>query len=131
MNISFALTEDELLAGLKRASRRRWKTVTASRFRKGTVHTAWSRIPRVPGARKLAVIRATADAYLEPLGRMTPRDLEEEGGMCETVEEFIMLVEGTPEEELYVVCFEVVEYLVPQQQREAARRRIQKRRKAA
>ncbi len=131
MNISFALTEDELLAGIKGATRRRWKAVTAKRFRKGTVHTAWSKLPRVPGARRLAIIRAKEDAYLEPLGQMSPRDLEEEGGMCDTVEEFILLVGGRPEEELYVARFEVIEYLVPRRSREAARGRILNRRKRA
>ena len=108
MNISFALTEKEFLAGIKGATRRRWKPVTAKKFRKGTLHKAWSRLPRVPGARPLGIIRAKEDAYLQPLREMTEADLKEEGGMCATVEEFISLVNSTPEEELYVARFEII-----------------------
>jgi hypothetical protein len=113
MNISFALTEKEFLAGIKGATRRRWKPVTAKKFRKGTLHKAWSRLPRVQGARPLGIIRAKEDAYLQPLQEMTEADLKEEGGMCASVEEFITLVNGTPAEELYVARFEIVKFYQP------------------
>jgi len=112
MNISFAKTEKELLAGLKTCTRRRWKASTAAKYRKGTLHTAWSQDTRVKGARRLAIIRATADAYPERLGDMPESDLEAEGGMCKTRGEFIALVEGTSDEVLYVAWFEIVEFIV-------------------
>lgn len=112
MIISFALTEKELLAGLKTVTRRRWKPVTAAKFKAGTIHQAWSRVPFVPGARRLGTIRATADAYQERLGNITHADLRAEGGMCRTVDEFLALFDGDPNELIWVARFEVV-ILVP------------------
>jgi hypothetical protein len=130
LNISFAMTTDELLAGLKLCTRRRWKPVTAKQFKKGSLHYAWSKDTRVKGALKVAVIRATADAYQEPLGEMPESDLEAEGGMCATREEFIRLVDGKPEEELWVARFEIVEYLVGEDLILEAKRRVAERRRA-
>lgn len=110
MIISFALTEKEFLAGLKTVTRRRWKPITASRFKQGTKHQAWSNLPYVTGARKLGTIRATADAYQEPLGAITATDLLAEGGMCGTVEEFLTLFQGKPDELIWVARFEVLEF---------------------
>lgn len=111
MNISFRMTAYELVYGLKSCTRRRWKASTAAHFKAGTVHVGWSNLPRVSGARRLARIRATQDAYLERLGDLPLADLKAEGGMCETVEEFIRLIEGDPDEQLYVARFEIVEVL--------------------
>lgn len=122
MNISFAKTKRELLAGLKICTRRRWKAATAAKYRAGTLHVAWDKDTRVKGARRLLVIRATRDAYLERLGDMTAADLAAEGGMCETVEAFIRLVGGTPDEQLWVAWFEVVESLAGKSAQYARRR---------
>jgi hypothetical protein len=111
MNISFRKTAYELVNGLKTCTRRRWKPRTAMQFKADTVHVGWSNLTRVAGARRLAMIRATTDAYLERLGDMPEADLAAEGGMCETVGEFITLIEGRPDELLYVARFELVEVL--------------------
>src|SRR5689334_3141780 len=110
MNISFALTEKELLAGLKTCTRRRWKASTARKYRAGTLHTGWSADTRVKGARRLVILRAIRDAYPERLGDMPEADLAAEGGMCKTVDEFIALVGGTLDEVLYVARFEIVRF---------------------
>lgn len=106
MIISFALTEQELLAGKKTVTRRRWKPVTAAKFKAGTTHQAWSNLPYVAGARKLGTIRATSDAYQERLGDISAADLLAEGGMCATVEEFCQLFGGDPDEIIWVARFE-------------------------
>lgn len=106
MIISFALTEKELLAGLKTVTRRRWKPLTAARFKAGTIHQAYSKLPYVNGARKLGTIRATADAYQERLGDISAADLMAEGGMCQTVEEFLALFPCDPHELIWVARFE-------------------------
>ena len=106
MIISFALTEQELLAGKKTVTRRRWKPVTAARFKASTIHQAWSNLPYVVGARKLGTIRATSDAYQERLGDLSADDLLAEGGMCATAEEFCQLFGGDPDEIIWVAHFE-------------------------
>ena len=110
MIVSFALTEAEFLAGKKTCTRRRWKPEHAEHWKAGTVHHAWSKVPYAKGARFLGLIRATADAYLERLADMPIADLAAEGGMCATIDDFIALVEGRPDEKLYVARFEVIEY---------------------
>lgn len=109
MIVSFALTEAEFLAGRKTVTRRRWKPAHADHWKAGTLHQAWSKVPYAKGARLLGTIRATHDAYLERLADMPLEDLAAEGGMCATVEEFIALIEGTPDEKLFVARFEIVE----------------------
>ncbi len=110
MIISFALTEKELLAGLKTVTRRRWKPVTAARFKAGSIHQAYSNLPYVAGARKLGTIRATQDAYQERLGNISAADLLAEGGMCATAEDFISLFGGDPDEIIWVARFEFIPF---------------------
>ncbi|MGE0133277.1 MAG: hypothetical protein AB7U82_34805 [Blastocatellales bacterium] len=117
MIISFALTEKEFLAGVKTCTRRRWKPATAARFKRGTIHYAWSNLPFVDGAHQIGKIRATADAYQERLGDMPAADLLAEGGMVGTVAEFIKLIEGSPDELIWVARFEILEYHTPASQR--------------
>ena len=95
---------------MKTVTRRRWAARTARQFRAGTIHQAWSKVPFARGARKLGTIRATADAYQERLGDMPTADLAAEGGMCATIPEFILLIEGTPDELVWVARFEVLEF---------------------
>lgn len=111
MIVSFALTEAEFLAGKKTVTRRRWKPAHADHFKAGTLHQAWSKVPYAKGARLLGTIRATRDAYLERLADMPIEDLAAEGGMCATVDDFIRLIEGTPDEKLFVARFEIVEFV--------------------
>lgn len=106
MIISFALTEQELLTGKKTVTRRRWKPVTAAKFKAGTIHQAWSNLPYVTGARKLGTIKASADAYQERLADISAADLLAEGGMCASTEEFCQLFGGDPDEIIWVARFE-------------------------
>lgn len=111
MNISFSLTINEFLSGKKTCTRRRWKASTAEKFKKGSVHTAISCLPFLPGYRRLAIIRATQDAYIEKLRDMPETDLKAEGGMCGTIGEFIDFIKGEKEEGVYVARFEIIEWL--------------------
>lgn len=58
-------------------------------FMEGTVHQAWSRTPRVKGARKLGTIRAVQNAFYEPLQMITRAGVIAEGFPGMTVDEFI------------------------------------------
>lgn len=113
MIISFALTEKEFLSGIKTCTRRRWKPATAARFKRGTIHYAWNNLPFVDGAQQIGKIRATTDAYQERLGDMPAADLLAEGGMCASVAAFIALIEGTPDELIWVARFEILQYFGP------------------
>lgn len=109
--ISFAKTINEFCLRRKTVTRRRWTARTAARFRKGTIHEAWSQTPRVKGAHRIGSLIATEHAYLEKLQNMPQSDLQAEGGLCETVEEFIRLIDGEPDELVWVCRFDVVEVL--------------------
>lgn len=113
MIVSFSMTEQELLAGKKTVTRRDWKPRVIEQWRKGSVHHAWSALPFVTkrNPRKLAVIRATRDAYPQRLGDMTAADLDAEGGMCATVEAFCELVGKTPDAVMAVCEFEIVHFV--------------------
>jgi hypothetical protein len=108
MIISFAKTTPALLDGTKKVTRRRWAAQHARQFKAGTVHQAWDRLPRVKGSKRVALIRATADAYQEPLGKMPPEDVALEGTPATTVDEFIAFIGGTPNEVVWVCRFELV-----------------------
>lgn len=73
MIISFAHTTPALLAGAKTVTRRTWTAEHARRFRAGMLVDAWDHVPRVKGARKVAVIRITRDPWTQ-----NTRDLAEE-----------------------------------------------------
>jgi hypothetical protein len=115
MIISFAWTIDVLLAGRKNCTRRRWsdryfrKWVKA--WREGRhIHDAYDRLPIVGGT-KQADIRLTCEPYRERLGDMPEEDLEAEGGLWVSKEEFIELFGGDPEEVVVVVRFTKAEEL--------------------
>lgn len=111
MIISFAMTTDAFLAGKKTVSRRRWADRTARQYRAGTIHQAWNKLPRARGARRIGTIRATVDAYQEALRDMPFEDVALEGTPATTVAEYIEFIEGRPDEVLWVVRFEVVEFM--------------------
>lgn len=79
MILSFAATSPALLAGAKTCTRREYKPSHAAKFTKGKELDAWTTLPYVPGAHKIARIRLTADATLEPLSAMPDSDYEAEG----------------------------------------------------
>ena len=108
MIISFAWTIDPLLAGLKTCTRRQWSEVYFQRWvkawREGRhIHEAWDKSPRF-GGRRRAWVRLTCEPYLELLADMPESDLEAEGGLWASKEEFIALFDE-PEKHVAVVRF--------------------------
>ena len=108
MIISFAWTTLPLLTGDKTVTRRRWTKDYASRFHAGDLVDAYDRSPRA-GGQKVATIRLTCDPYRERLADMPEEDLAAEGGLWESKEEFIELFGGSPEDEVTVIRFELVQ----------------------
>ena len=111
MILSFAWTTEALLAGKKTCTRRLWSERTASSWIKACqsgrwVHQAWNNVPVVKGASKVADIRLTDLPYQESLADMRLSDLEAEGGLWASKEEFIALF-GEPEQVVWVVRFEL------------------------
>lgn len=121
MIISFAMTTAAFMEGRKTVTRRRWADVTAARWKAGTLHAAWNKLPRAgASARQIGIVRATVDAYREPLRDMPLEDVAREGTPATTVEEFIRFIDGRPDEVLWVARFEIVE-LFPEVLRADAR----------
>ena len=119
MIISFGWTTEALLAGAKTVTRRDWNPKHAAKFKAGMLIDAWNTSPRnVKGnPHKVATIRLTtgpyadwSDAfpsyewYAEGFGYMTDNG----GGV--TVDRIVHDWRSKPHM-LYVVRFEVVEYL--------------------
>lgn len=107
--ISFAHTTKALLAGKKTVTRRFWDDRHAAKFRKGMAVQAWDRSPRA-GGKCVAVIELTENPYRERLRNMPDGDLEAEGGLWESKEEFVGLM-GGPDAEPWVVRFRVTRRL--------------------
>ena len=109
MIISFAHTTPALLAGRKTVTRRAdWKPATFKRWRNAWdagkhVHDAYDRLPRV-GGRKVGTLRLTCRPYLEPMRDMPESELEAEGGLWETLAEFIG--DTDPDQPVPVIRFE-------------------------
>jgi len=115
MIISFAWTTEALKCGRKTCTRRRWSErffeQWARAWREGRlVHDAYDRSPRA-GGKKVGEIRLTCEPYKERLVDMPEEDVEAEGGLWGSKEEFILLF-GDPEEEVVVVRFELVGLVV-------------------
>jgi len=87
--ISFAWTTEALLAGKKSCTRRCWSYDYGERFKTGDIVQAYDKSPRF-GGKQIAIIEITA-AYWEYLQDMPKSDLEAEGGLWDTKEEFIAL----------------------------------------
>jgi hypothetical protein len=116
MIISFAWTIDPLLAGLKTCTRRCWSETHFQRWvkawREGRhIHEAWDRLPHIGGKRR-AWIRLTCEPYQERLCDMPESDVEAEGGLWASKEEFISLF-GDPEKVVAVVRFELAKEEIP------------------
>lgn len=92
MGISFALTINELIAGKKTQTRRAWQDDYAKNFiRYFDENIA---IPALNKGRhhkghELGFIKLTQRPYQQYLSEMSPIDLQEEGGMVATTQEFI------------------------------------------
>lgn len=111
MIISFAWTTEALLSGKKTCTRRRWSERYFQQWvrawRQGRlVHDAYDRLPRAGGG-KVGEIRLTCEPYRERLRDMSEEDLEAEGGLWDSKEEFIELF-GDSEERVVVVRFELM-----------------------
>lgn len=77
--ISFAETTPALLAGRKTVTRREWTERHARSFSEGELVQAWSKSPRVRGARRVGTIRLTQAPYLEWSNLIPGDDWENEG----------------------------------------------------
>lgn len=104
--ISFALTEKEFLSGKKTVTRRNWKSSHLAKWQQWydegkRVHDAWNKVP-FAGGKKVGTFELTERPYLERLSDMPVSDLEAEGGMVETLEEFYQLV-GLPSDHVVAV----------------------------
>lgn len=129
MLISFAWTTPALLAGAKTMTRREWNDDYAARFKAGQLVDAWNQTPRVNSARrgialarKVATIRITRAPYRQRLGSMTNGDYAREGFRWmwemndgpEAAQRAYAIWhdwQQTPDRELWVVEFELVEVL--------------------
>lgn len=122
MILSNARTTNVLLAGKKTCTRRVWsdaskaglplpaRTATAwiSAYQGDRLlHSAWDKCSFVKGAKKIADIRLTQLPYQERLEDMPQPDLNAEGGLWASKEEFINLF-GSPDTVVWVVRFELV-----------------------
>jgi len=108
--VSFSLTKDEFLAGIKTVTRRDWSDRHLDRWQAfwdsdKLVHDAWDKIP-IAGGTPIGKFRLTARPYRERLKDMPLDDLLNEGGMCSSIEEFCSFVGKTPEDYVAVIRFE-------------------------
>jgi len=97
------------LAGRKTCTRRDWKRSYFDRWvaawRRGDItHTAVNKCRRA-GGWPIGTITLTCEPYLERLGDMPDADLEAEGGLWDSLDEFIELQGGDPDKELAVIRF--------------------------
>jgi hypothetical protein len=122
--ISFGWTTEALLLGEKDTTRRDWHMNHLAHFHAGDLVDAWNSLPRnvVKNPHKVATIRLTAEPYLESTLLAPPEDYRREGFAC--LQELGIRVDGLMPDvlwadwhnprlarDLYVVRFEVVEYL--------------------
>lgn len=108
--IAFGWTSTQLLAGIKTCTRRSWKDSYAAYFKK--VFEEGRLVPCLNksfrnGGRIIGYAKLICVPYKESLQDMPINDLEAEGGMCSTVEEFIdKYFKGEKACSVWVVRFE-------------------------
>jgi len=108
--LSFSMTTQEFLTGNKTVTRRNWSEKHYRMWenfwhKNRRIHDAWDNIP-IAGGKKIGRIRLTAKPYREKLSDMPVEDLEAEGGMCSSLDEFYQFI-GMPESEwVTVIRFE-------------------------
>jgi len=108
-SISFALTKQEFLSGRKTVTRRDWPEEYRRKWQKWFEegkrdHTAWDKVP-FAGGKRIGSFRLTCAPYLERLMDMPLSELEAEGGMCKTREEFCLLIGKNLEDMVTVIRF--------------------------
>ncbi|AFJ21461.1 hypothetical protein [Salisaeta icosahedral phage 1] len=110
--ISFALTKDEFLSGQKTVTRRDWAASHMANWQRWydegrLIHDAYDKIP-IAGGKPIGRFRLVERPYWEALADMPEDDLQAEGGMVDTLEEFYELIGFPPSHEVAVVRFERV-----------------------
>jgi len=109
--ISFSLTCHELLNGEKTQTRRFWQDDYARSFiryyEKGIEIPALNK-GRHRGGREIGKIRLTEKPYQQMLSEMPVSDLDKEGGMCTTVQEFIDRFFEGQDKLVWVLDFEFI-----------------------
>ena len=114
MILSFAWTSEVLLSGQKICTRRIWSNRTAQTWLKAynngrLVHQAWDKCAFCHLAKKIADIYLTQPIYQELLCDLPESDLEAEGGLWASGQEFIDLFGGYSNRVVWVVWFELVQ----------------------
>ena len=107
--LSFSLTKDEFLSGKKTVTRREWADTYHEMWERmwdtnRLIHDAYDNIPRA-GGKKIGQIRLIHKPYKERLSDMPFDDLDAEGGMCSSHEEFYNLIGKSPEDIVSVIRF--------------------------
>jgi len=111
--ISFALTTKEFLSGRKTVTRRDWDVFHYLRWCEWydagkRVHQAWDKVPYA-GGKRIGTFELTCRPYREQLAYMPFSDMEAEGGMCKTREEFCALIGKSLGDVVTVIRFKKVE----------------------
>ena len=110
MIISFALTTEQFLAGIKTETRRDWVDSTLRAWQRAwddgrLIHVATDKA-LYRGGKRIGTFRLTKRPYRQKLSEMTAENLKAEGGMCATIADFCKLVDRDPDDEMTVVHFE-------------------------
>lgn len=120
MILSFSITSklasqqnkpDPLITGQKTVTRRLWKPKASEQWCKAwdkgkRKHQAWSQCSFVKGAKKIGEFTLVERPYQQKLKYMRESDLYEEGGLWNTVDDFINMVgKGDKELVVWVVRF--------------------------
>ncbi|MGM0484966.1 MAG: hypothetical protein ACQERI_10495 [Candidatus Krumholzibacteriota bacterium] len=108
--LSFSMTRQEFLKGNKTVTRRKWsdrhfKMWESLWNRNKRIHDAWDNIP-IAGGRKIGKFRLTAKPYRERLSDMPIEDLEAEGGMCSSLDDFYKYIGMSESDLVTVIRFE-------------------------
>lgn len=109
MIISFAWTTPVLLAGKKTVTRRQWTRRYHDAWVRAYVggrctHDAYDKSPRF-GGKRVGCIRLTETPKREVLGDMLESDLDAEGGLWASKQEFIELFRGDASQTVSVIRF--------------------------
>jgi hypothetical protein len=107
--LSFALTTQEFLRGNKTVTRRSWSDSHFEMWLRlwetnRLVHDAWDNSPRA-GGKKIGRLELTHKPYKERLADMPPSDLEAEGGICASLDEFCEIIGRSPNDYVAVIRF--------------------------
>lgn len=110
MILSFAWTTQAFLGGRKTVTRRSWAPRTMAAWQRAwdegrLEHDAADKV-LFAGGKRIGKIRLTCRPYWERLADMPESDLEAEGGLWASLEDFIALQGGDPEKQVAVVRFE-------------------------